>query len=81
MAGLSALPVLIVRAWHYLSREFGSTTHSRLADEEKTKTMFDKMISHFAGEKAKTPRASQTREFDSAYVRQLRTAYRDVYTK
>lgn len=43
--------------------------------------MFDKMISHFAGERAKAKRDSRDVNLNSSYVRHLRRTYSDVYGK
>ena len=43
--------------------------------------MFNKMISHFAGEQRKARRSDETAGLNSAYVRLLRRTYTDVYGK
>ena len=43
--------------------------------------MFDKMLSHFAGEKPKAKRDDRDVSLNSSYVRHLRRTYSDVYGK
>lgn len=43
--------------------------------------MFDKMISHFAGDKPKARKVSNEAGMNSSYVRHLRRTYADVYGK
>lgn len=63
----------------YLAAVVGSTTHSR---KTKKTTMFNRMISHFAGEDRKAARnTKQDAGLNSSYVRHLRRVYSDVYGK
>ena len=43
--------------------------------------MFDKMISHVAGEKAKARKSNRGLDLNGSYVQQLRRTYTDVYGK
>lgn len=43
--------------------------------------MFDKMISHFAGEKPRARKSVNEAGMNSSYVRHLRRTYSDVYGK
>jgi len=43
--------------------------------------MFNKMISHFAGDRPKARKTVDEAGLNSSYVRQLRRTYADVYGK